>query len=239
MVMAAMDLPSGDGRGEKKFSLPGKMVISFVARSKIEIVPSMSAGNKLAWPDAEAGSLRVKTIDLPSGVQPGSKPTGAPGMSSRRSPPFAETTKARKLVFSLRPMNTICLPSGDQRGSSAYRDEELSCIGELPSIRLRQSVKSGIETYATHWPSGEKARSMADAPPEYETHPDLGSKRSSSARGCHPTMKIFLPSLAGTGKPNWRGPLVSCTGSGSGLNQCNFSGSTQRLFLPRLEFWKM
>src|SRR5579864_3465277 len=69
VVTAAMYFPSGDQRGEKRFSAPGKSDTFLVCKSRMEI------------PRAVGPALcKDKTMDRPSGDQLGSNPASAPGI---------------------------------------------------------------------------------------------------------------------------------------------------------------
>ena len=63
------------------------------------------------------------------------------------------------------PMNTICLPSGDQRGRFASIGGKVSCCFSFPSTLLRQRMRSGNDTQLTQPPSRENATPDADIPP--------------------------------------------------------------------------
>src|SRR6516164_2892385 len=76
LLMAAINFPSGDHRGEKSCAAPGRGETFRVCRSTIAI-----PGPEIEIP-GETESLRVTTTDLPSGDQPGSKPACASGTSS-------------------------------------------------------------------------------------------------------------------------------------------------------------
>jgi hypothetical protein len=135
VVMAAMYFPSGDQRGEKRFSAPGKSETFSVFKSRMEI------------PRAVIPALCIdRTMDSPSEDQDGSNPASDPGIKSRGVPPLGETRYARQLVLIFRPMNTICFPSGDQRGRAAHiTDVLVNWSRSLPSTLLRQRAWSGTE----------------------------------------------------------------------------------------------
>src|SRR6516162_8538415 len=76
VVMAAMYFPSGDQRGEKSCAACGNGETFRVCTSTI----AMPAPEGLTF--GSPPSFRVSTIDLPSGDQLGSKPTGALGTKS-------------------------------------------------------------------------------------------------------------------------------------------------------------
>src|SRR5271168_4752678 len=103
-------------------------------------------------------------MDFPSGVQVGSTWYVSVCSSTFGLLPDGERTQ----IFQGWPNRTsiyaIWVPSGDQRGSYARTGGNVSCIFSLPSIRLRHSVMSGYETYASHFPSNEKSTGPADMP---------------------------------------------------------------------------
>lgn len=70
-----------------------------------------------------------------------------------------------------------------------------------------------METYVTHWPSGEKSKSLAEMPERNGTNlPDAGSYFTTAPRIFSPSAQIFLLSAAGAGSENEIDPWVSLTG---------------------------
>src|SRR5580704_15537788 len=97
----------------------------------------------------------------------------------------------------------ICFPSGDQWGKAACSGAEVNCRRSVPLAWLRHKVPSGIATYATHLPSDEKSKSVAETPGTTGTNFFLPSSYLTiSAQGLTPSAQIFLLSRAGEAFPN-------------------------------------
>src|SRR5262249_20431542 len=79
-------------------------------------------------------------------------------------PPSGETIKILPRFPGNHPRKAILRPSGDQRGESTCKGENVSWRRSLPLLRARHRELSGYETYVTHSPLRVKSRCSADSP---------------------------------------------------------------------------
>src|SRR5450432_2160038 len=128
-------------------------------------------------------------------------------------PPWAGTIKIAQGCLGSTFTYAICFPSGDQRGRAALPGGKVNCCCCDPSLRQRQRLPSGTETYVTHCRSAEKSRSLAEMPDRNGTYlPDVGSYFTTAPRIFSPRVQSFLLSAASTGRENEIAPSVSLTG---------------------------
>src|SRR3974390_1050334 len=103
----------------------------------------------------------------PSRVQLMSIWVTASGKRARDVPPSAATIWIAQGFPGSTFTYATCFLSGDHRGRAALEPEKVSCRRSDPSTLQRQSVPSGTDTKATHSPSAEKSRSVAEIPARY------------------------------------------------------------------------